>query len=80
MYIPLQISQATFWGWFNYNSRIKNLNALTQPKEIHKYTKTRNNGDNYHKTKEVIQVTILCFFGVFWVCFFVVWVLGFFKK
>lgn len=30
------MSQATFWVWFNYNSTIKNLNALTQPKEIYK--------------------------------------------
>lgn len=66
MYIPLEMSQAMFWAWFNYSSRIKNLNALIQPNETHKLSiiiKTRNNGDNYHKTKKVIQATIL---GVFW--------------
>lgn len=34
------MSQATFWGWFNYSSRIKNIRALTQPKEIHKLPNT----------------------------------------
>lgn len=65
MHFPLQMSHATFWVQFNYNNKIKNLNAVTKPKEIHtktqavQYNEIRNKGDNYQKIKKVLQVTTL---------------------
>lgn len=42
MYFPLQMSHATFWVQFAYNKKIKNISAVTKPKEIHTKHKLSN--------------------------------------